>query len=810
VDTTSFRVSVWTRSREERDLATSILSRTEPDEVHVYDGSVTGVANDDLVRELLAAGLMVDRSSGTPDNPPPQVVPGLEQALGALFADAPILDTLLQRAAELPLVPASFWRRLLARALAWLPLERLFGALGGFSAFRGIGAGGMRWTARLEPSRIFEVQLMGPMRPLWSDLLRAQGIRITSYVPPYRYRMALTDGQEKALRAQEWVASIKPYDLRDTVTPEFVSHLQEQERNPSSEPTPFDVTLHAPEQAAAILETIRRSGQGTVDAASGRFIRLRAPALSPLVAALADRTEVKSITPYRPPALFCDFGRPLIGVPAASAAPGGPWDGTGEVIGLIDSGVDAGHADLQGRVKHDETVPGATQEDLYGHGTHVAGILCGTGAASGGRIQGVAPGAQLAVVGIVDPQFTPLLPPDMGTLLQLAVDQDARIVNLSLGFPENRYNPYAESVDEFVLGHPDVLVVVAAGNRGTATETRGVPDLNTLASPATAKNALAVGACVTDRPGVSTTWKQYNAASFGDPLLGEALMAGPPILPAALSSRGPTDSFSIKPDLVAPGTYILSAKAAKGALASYAPVPPGTGPYIYLNGTSMAAPFVAGAAAILRQYLRKAMSVDDPSAALLKALLCGSAVRGAPIRSPAAVPQVGYPDFDQGAGRLDLSAILPEKDAQGLRLSFVDVANGSPEALQGHVPPGSPRRANRRYKLTVASGGSPLRAVLTWTDTPGVGLQNVLKFALDGPGVKLIGNHEHTFAPSPLGTPFDYKNNVQVVNVAAASAGEYTLSVLADNTPFPDRFQGYALVVLGRLAGPITEEAPAF
>jgi hypothetical protein len=231
----------------------------------------------------------------------------------------------------------------------------------------------------------------------------------------------------------------------------------------------------------------------------------------------------------------------------------------------------------------------------------------------------------------------------------------------------------------------------------------------------------------------------------------------------------------------------------------------------------MAAPFVSGAAVILRHYLRAVLQIAEPSAALLKALLCASAVRCPSVMSASVEPRVGYPDFDQGAGRVDLRSILPHKDADGLRLSFQDVANGSAGALQSRVPPGSPRHANRLYKVTVAAGGSPLRVVLTWTDSPGRFLQNTLELDVAGPNVHLVGNHEHSYARDPLfqdlglpGVPFDRKNSVQVVNLTTAAAGEYTITVLADNTPDPSHFQGYALCVTGRLAGELSEEAPAF
>ncbi len=777
----TFRVSVRTTDREELERAVAILSRLKPDEVHRYDGLVTGLADRDVLRELMAAGLIVDRSSDEAKAPAAPAAPAPEEP--------PVMAEIRRRAEAY------------TRSRAPRPGGGVFGMV--------------EVAPPPQPPQVYDVRLLGPMRPEWGAFFNGNDIRITSYAPPFRYRMALTEGQAETVRAQAFVSAVEPYSLEETLSPELVRLLEEAEQSPSDQPIRFDLMVHAPEQAESIARMIQDSGQGVVESVSGRSIRFHAPVLSPLVSALAARTEVKWITPYQAPELFCDFGRALIGIAAVEQAPGGPWDGTGEVVGLLDSGADQAHPDLQGRIQSYQTVPGATPQDRAGHGTHVAGILCGTGAGSNGKVRGVAPGAELAVVGIVNPQNTPLLPADMGPLLDLAVRKGARIINLSLGLSQNRYDQYAESIDQFVFDNPGILVVAAAGNSGTAKQ--GYPDFNTLSTPASAKNLITVGACLSNRAGLTTTWSQYNAGSFAGAPVGPGLLTGPPIIPAALSSRGPTDYDSFKPDVVAPGTYILSAQASGGTLPSYAPVPPGTGPYIYLNGTSMAAPFVSGAAAVLRHYLRQEMKVSDPSAALLKALLCASATREPSVMSAAVEPRVGYPDFDQGLGLVSLDTILPHQDAQGLRLSFVDVANGSADALQSRVPPGAARRANRLYTVTVAAGGSPLRVVLVWTDAPGRYVQNTLQLDVRGPNVHLIGNHEHTYKQDPLfqsmglpGVPFDRKNNVQVVNLTNAAAGEYTINVLADNTPDPNHFQGYALVVTGRLAGAVSEEAPAF
>jgi len=786
MDFKSFRVSVRVTNGRELEDALRILRFHDPQsEVNVYDGLVTGLVTRPILGELLAAGLMVDRSSSTPDDPLPKELPGVD-ASPAISGYPGLLEQIRAVA-----------KQFTSRASGFLSLAADSGASG-------------------EPEKaVYNVQLTGPMRPAWGRFLEDHGLRVLSYAPPCKYRMELGTEQKSLLSQQSFVASVEPYDLRETVTPEFLEKISQARESGSNAPVTFDLMVHAPDQAEEIWRTIN-DADGRVESVSGRYIRFQASPLSPLVANLAARTEVKSITAYTPPEMTCDYGRTLIGIPAVNQAAGGPWDGAGQIVAVFDSGIDQHHPDLCSRIQSYQTVPGATATDQFGHGTHVAGTIAGDGTASHGQIRGVAPVARLAIIGICDAQNLPLLPADMGELLQLALNEGAFIINLSLGFKlGNIYDQYAESLDEFVFKNPNVLVVIAGGNSGSAHS--GWPDFSSIGTPATAKNAITVGACVTNRNGFTNTWNAFNGAAFPAPPSGARLLTGPPLLPAALSSRGPTDYYTFKPDVLAPGTYVLSAQASGGTLTSYAPVPPGTGPYIFLNGSSMATPFVSGSAAVIRHYLASVMNTHEPSAALLKALLCCSAVRCDSVMKSTTESKVGYPDFDQGVGRIDLSTILPHQDQQSLRLAFKDIANDSPEALQSRVPANSGRRANRVYTVTVKNNGYPLRVLLAWTDAPGRFLQNTLQLDVQGPNVHLVGNHEHLYMKDSLfqeaglpGIPFDRNNNVQVVNLKNAAAGQYTVNVLAQNTADPAHYQGYALCVTGSLDSDLTEEAPAF
>ncbi|MBX6750136.1 MAG: S8 family serine peptidase [Micromonosporaceae bacterium] len=287
---------------------------------------------------------------------------------------------------------------------------------------------------------------------------------------------------------------------------------------------------------------------------------------------------------------------PLINAPAAWAA---GLDGTGVRVAVLDTGIDLTHPDLTGKVVARVNLTQGYEDDLdrSGHGTHVASILAGSGAASGGQYRGVAPGVELldVKVCVLDGCAESWLIAGM----HWAVENGAQIVNVSVGgLDRPGLDPVEQAVNELSATH-GALFVISAGNAG--------PRPGTITSPGVAAAALTVGSL--ESVGVVDLY----------------------------SSRGPATDGTLKPDILAPGVDITAARSKDGMNGA-----PGE-QYVTESGTSAAAPHVAGAAAILKQ--------KNPqwTGEQIKAALMASAV-------PFATAGV----FDQGAGLVDVQRALSQ------------------------------------------------------------------------------------------------------------------------------------------------------
>ncbi|HYJ68658.1 MAG TPA: S8 family peptidase [Nocardioidaceae bacterium] len=291
-----------------------------------------------------------------------------------------------------------------------------------------------------------------------------------------------------------------------------------------------------------------------------------------------------------------------IGAPEAWAD---GYDGDGVTVAVLDTGYDPTHPDLAGRVvdaqnfTDDADPTGEVAVDDHGHGTHVAATVGGTGAASGGDRKGVAPATDLIIGKVLDASGSGSTDQIIAGM-EWAAEHDADVINMSIGTTaaSDGTDPMSQAVNELTTSTGS-LFVVAAGNTG--------PGKQTVGSPGAADLALTVGAVDKDDE------------------------------PAAFSSRGPRlGDGAIKPEITAPGVDIVAARAAGTSLGNLLDEH-----YTSLNGTSMATPHVAGAAAILAQQH------PDWTAAQLKARL---------ISTSKTLPD--QPVTFQGGGRVDVAAAV--------------------------------------------------------------------------------------------------------------------------------------------------------
>jgi subtilisin family serine protease len=307
--------------------------------------------------------------------------------------------------------------------------------------------------------------------------------------------------------------------------------------------------------------------------------------------------------------LLLDESAPQIGAPAAWAA---GLTGAGVTVAVLDTGVKADHPDLAGKITEAADFTGTRPDagDDVGHGTHVAGTIAGSGAASGGRYRGIAPDASL-VVGKVCVAGGCTSSAIIAGMEWAAAR--ARIVSMSLGSTtgSDGSDPLSIAANNLTAQH-GTLFVAAAGNSGRA---------ESVSAPAAADAALAVGSL--DKTGG----------------------------PSSFSSRGPrVGDYAVKPEIAAPGRNIVAARAIGTPNGDSAPVDDN---YARLSGTSMATPHVSGSAALLAQRH------PDWKAEQIKAALMSSAQ-----------PVEGTRPWDTGVGRVDLARAVAQRVYATGNLSF--------------------------------------------------------------------------------------------------------------------------------------------
>ncbi len=690
------------------------------------------------------------------------------------------------------------------------------------------------------------VQFRGPVESAWKDQVTALGGEVLEYLPEFAFKVRMTPEQARQvedLKDTVWVGLFQPaYKLSPTL-------LRDGTRM-------YRVRIEGGVDVGSVAAAIRRLGvQVTVP--PGNILLVGAN--SAQIEAVARVPDVAWIENFRFRETENEYGAAVtMGTDMAHA---NGYNGSTQTVAVADTGFGdgtkaGGHPDIPAdRIVAIHDWPGlgnfcwtaigdGPQDVDSGHGTHTSGSLLSPGGPSG-EGKGAAPAARLVFQAVEDyADMTPFceryldyqdgyyligLPSDIGNLFQQAYGDGARIHSNSWGSDaQGEYDADAASTDDYVWNHPDFLVTTSAGNDGIDADGDGYVDEDSMGSPATAKNILTVGASEHDRDGhyecdpslgyinpstgtsCSSQGGHNNIMTYGeawpddfpasptasDPTAGNVQQM------AAFSSRGPTDDGRIKPDVVAPGTWVLSLYSDLHQEGYDASPNPQNGAwqydgwgfpldqyYKYMGGTSMSNPLTAGSAAVVRDFYLKAHS-HSASAALTKATLINSAV-----------------DLldENNDGMNDNDHPIPNHHEGWGRINVADATDGSHEWIDETVGLSTGGRAT--YEYEVSTSGRPLKVTLAWTDYPAStsaskALVNDLDLTATAPGGAVFKGNVFSAGWSHTGGTADRTNNVENIYVQSAASGTWRIEVMGYSVPYGP--QPFALVVDASL-GPVDE-----
>jgi len=668
------------------------------------------------------------------------------------------------------------------------------------------------------------VHFYAPIKPEWTSGLAARGIRALLYVPDDALLVqgppAVLFGLQ-ALPYVDWVGPYEPSWKMPAVLANATGIVDVRALVIPGEPPNALVAWLA--RAGVPPRWTDPATPGILGAfGTGDFVWVRARVPASLIPGLAALPEVQFLDPVLPvrPLNYAADWVLQTNVSGDYRYWAANLNGTGQVIGLADTGLD--YDNPQFRLRASQITSGdiynttdATRRkvvryldmgvltgqlawpggggawDPYsmmdcagGHGTAVASTLAGNaygispdlnnGNALNAQIYmedvgGLAAGDTCTNGGetliYVPENYADLFGPP-GLVYNDPV-APVRIQSDSWGATGDAYDLQARMVDAFVWEHPDFTIFFAAGNEG--------PTAGTINTPGTAKDIVTVGGACNPDGASQCIGTQNDLASF--------------------SSRGPTQDGRLKPDLV---TMADGFSATSSGSPFDCPNYPGNcvlpGDHGWA-GTSFATPAAAAAAAIIRQYFtqgwypsRAPVAADafDPSAALMRAMLLASGQQLTGAGTTAST----WPNTQQGFGRVLLSSVLP-LPGDAVDTQVVDDAAG---LVTGQAA---------AYTFHVVAGAASARFVLAWTDYPGTlgvskALVNDLDLQVTAPdGTVYRGNNfgSASLGASVPGGTFDSTNPEEAVLLKSPEPGDWKVQVIGANVPIGP--QPFALVATG-------------
>lgn len=682
------------------------------------------------------------------------------------------------------------------------------------------------------------VQFDRPVSSHDKQQLAEAGATVGHYLPNRAYAVKVSADRLDAVRAVPGVYTVEPYHPYYKLSTPLLAYVHGRAD---------EATRAAVEQGTFQLITFPGIDvQGDLQKAGAKITRVQSSSRGNVIefsakpgqlTALAQVDGVRRVEASQPFSAMNDLGGKRMRVSALKALYPG-LTGEGVTVAVTDTGVDFRHAtfsqdqtaptstNLNTRIQYYEAREGQFSEgipgDNDGHGTHVSASILGNGALSQTAVSipgsagppygtnqfaGVAPHARLIML----EDFNSFSSTQQTSI---AYNQGARISNNSWGNSSFSYGLLSELWDELVrdaYATPDqndrneMIILFAAGNSGQGADNGTGGLKNTVIEPGNAKNVLTIGAIEQARRA-----NNIRGVTFGSsPVYFSDLHSDTDWQIASFSSRGPVSDTDprIKPDLVAPGSYVLSAQSHETLPDLYVDdfrrtdyrfgnVDSGTN-YAFYQGTSMATPLAAGAVALMYQHLTNVLSAP-PSPALMKALMVGGArpVHTLLYKRPT-VFDTAFDRIDDGWGAIDVGrAIAGPRVRATDSVIMLEQSQTQPLETDGSYS----------YQVVVGSNEGGLKIALAWTDVPGGSeaaskLVNNLDLVVFGPngsayrGNKFSGDgvHSYRFNAGELSfVPADEYNNVEVVSIPAG-AGTYTIRVYGSEVPQGP--QDYALVI---------------
>ena len=622
------------------------------------------------------------------------------------------------------------------------------------------------------------IQFSGPIDQRWFKELKQAGISAFGYLPHYAVLAKMDAGQREfaaSLPMVRWTGIFQPaYKLEA----ELLRALGLKDIN---------ILLMPDEEASAVTNLVNQLGGAVKQVMTTAFgTTIDASLDASRLADLCRLNQVLWVQEWTEPTLCNNHCQWVTQTGWQETAPADTdmvarriWQkgvrGQGVILSITDTGLNTGHDMFRDpampvsppgiwpdhrKVVASKLYQGASVGEQSYHGSHVNCTVAGNDSVTGGTsyYDGMAPDARLYFMDLTNASGSFVIPTDFTSVWDT--------VYLGRGLPDSlrpvvqhsgswgwssstgAYKIQDASTDAYCWEHKDFLCIMAAGNEQYAKRLR---------NPGIAKNVLTVGA---SKNGIQAD----EIANF--------------------SSRGPTQDNRIKPNVMAPGVALWSAKAS-----------PATNTYQSMSGTSMATPAVNGTVGLMRCYLQEGYyptGAADPgdrlpynTSALLRSMALASADPN--------VDSYTVPSFDIGWGRIDADSVLffadDTADQRGLLLcdDTFGLATGEYKETQFQV-----------------DSQIPLRVCLAWTDTSALPsanptLINDLNLELTSPGgTKYRGNQYASGESEPDPVVWDSINVEECCRVEMPDTGLWTIKVYGQNVRTAEN-QWFAWAITGGL-----------